>query len=295
MTVARPSRVERFFVRTRILRLTTAMSLALVAVVAISAAAPADTAEAQTAPYILARKGSDFSDFGGGGWPANSSGTVTVTSNSGSVIATQNVQADASGIFIWEGNLPQQYSAGMTVTASLGGQTRSLVIPNVTVSVDANTDIVTATGPSLDLLFLRCSLTNCALDQIIALNAAGNGAIDVTPQYDITAGEVLRITWIDPDGDSYVILHTVEQGAAPSFSSVTSIPARGIGIVVFDGGTLDQLAAAASAAGARAIYTTANGNWVGYTLGAPAFTNAGFASRFPGAIPAGTPFLLVMP
>lgn len=71
-------------------------------------------------------------------------------------------------------------------------------------------------------------------------------------------------------------------------------PTTGVGLTQWNGGTLDAMVEAARVGGARSIFMTVNGKWVGYSIGSPAFVNAAFAAQFQGGnVPAGAVMLIV--
>ncbi|MGE0228576.1 MAG: hypothetical protein AB7I38_07485 [Dehalococcoidia bacterium] len=70
----------------------------------------------------------------------------------------------------------------------------------------------------------------------------------------------------------------------------------GYAIVVWGGGTPDALVQAATNKGCSpaSIWITAQGQFVPYVVGAPAFVNEGFVGRFDGgSLPGGTPVIIV--
>lgn len=74
-----------------------------------------------------------------------------------------------------------------------------------------------------------------------------------------------------------------------------SFPPRGIGLNVWNGGSIEQLAAGAAQGGAQSVFISADGELIGYVIGAPTFVNTRFVAQFPGAtIPAGTGVVIVM-
>lgn len=77
-----------------------------------------------------------------------------------------------------------------------------------------------------------------------------------------------------------------------TFSMV--FPERGVGLNVWNGGSLALLTGGAEAGGATAVFISAEGRFTGYVIGAPAFVNQAFLDRFPsGEVPAGTPMIIV--
>lgn len=69
---------------------------------------------------------------------------------------------------------------------------------------------------------------------------------------------------------------------------VGELAVSGVSLVSYGGGSLEQMAHDALLAGITAIAATADGQTLAYIVGAPAFVNAGFASAFPGGLPAAT-------
>jgi hypothetical protein len=70
----------------------------------------------------------------------------------------------------------------------------------------------------------------------------------------------------------------------------------GFAIVVWGGGTPDALVQAATAGGCppASVWITAQGQFVPYIVGAPAFVNAPFVERYTdGSMPGGTPVIIV--
>jgi len=73
-----------------------------------------------------------------------------------------------------------------------------------------------------------------------------------------------------------------------------AFPSTGVGLTVWNGGSLEAMADGARVGGARSIFITVNGRWVSYSISAPAFVNANFAAQFAGGnVPAGTVVLIV--
>ena len=68
--------------------------------------------------------------------------------------------------------------------------------------------------------------------------------------------------------------------------------ASGFSLVVYQGGSVDELDACAASLGVAALYTLAGGEYVPYILGAPAFVNADFRELFPDGLPAATPLTI---
>ena len=65
----------------------------------------------------------------------------------------------------------------------------------------------------------------------------------------------------------------------------------GFNLVVYEGGSVDDLVACAEGAGLAAVYALNDGVWVSYTLGAPEFVNAAFRELFTEGLPIATPLV----
>ena len=66
---------------------------------------------------------------------------------------------------------------------------------------------------------------------------------------------------------------------------------EGFNLVLYEGGSVDDLAACAEEVGLAALYVLDHGVWVSYILGSPEFVNHSFRELFPDGIPVATPLL----
>ena len=71
--------------------------------------------------------------------------------------------------------------------------------------------------------------------------------------------------------------------------------AEGFSLVVYEGGSVEGLAACAQSRNVTSVYVLADGEWVSYILGAPEFVNEDFAAVFPDGLPALTPLVARSP
>ena len=71
--------------------------------------------------------------------------------------------------------------------------------------------------------------------------------------------------------------------------------AEGFSLVVYEGGSVEGLAACAQSRNVTSVYVLADGEWVSYILGAPEFVNEDFAAVFPDGLPALTPLVAKSP
>ena len=89
----------------------------------------------------------------------------------------------------------------------------------------------------------------------------------------------------DPFGDDL-------DGAGPPWPEcLRGEIAEGFSLVVYEGGSIDELAACAQGRGVTAAYALAGGEWVSYILGAPEFANRSFRELFPDGLPALAPLV----
>jgi hypothetical protein len=117
-------------------------------------------------------------------------------------------------------------------------------------------------------------------------------------------------TYLAPGTAQSITVAATSSGAAPAatgtFAVTTSvvtpptgegsftgtIAASGVSLVIFDGGTVEDLAAAATEAGLVSVSLTVDGSFVVYIPGAPAFVNAAFNAAFADGIAANTPVIV---
>ena len=67
--------------------------------------------------------------------------------------------------------------------------------------------------------------------------------------------------------------------------------AEGFSLVVYEGGSVEELAACAESREVSALYALHEGEFVSYILGAPDFVNRSFFDLYPGGLPALTPLV----
>ena len=94
----------------------------------------------------------------------------------------------------------------------------------------------------------------------------------------------------DPFGDD------LDDGVPPSWPEcLRGEIAEGFSLVVYEGGSAEDLAACAQSRNVTSVYVLADGEWVSYILGAPGFANEDFAAVFPDGLPALTPLVARSP
>ena len=67
--------------------------------------------------------------------------------------------------------------------------------------------------------------------------------------------------------------------------------AAGFSLVVFEGGSVEELVACAESRSVTGVYALADGEWVSYILGAPDFANRDFVELYPDGLPPFTPMV----
>ena len=67
--------------------------------------------------------------------------------------------------------------------------------------------------------------------------------------------------------------------------------AVGSSLLTYAGGSVDELVSCAESRHIKALWTTHDGGWVSYILGAPDFVNRAFRALYPDGLPANTPLL----
>ena len=109
--------------------------------------------------------------------------------------------------------------------------------------------------------------------------------------------EALTVTVTSQDG-SRTRVYRVVLGAPqpqpqrePWAHCLKGAVADGFSLLVYEGGTVDELADCARSRGVTALYALHEGRYLAYILDAPDFVNAAFAARYPDGVPALTPLV----
>ena len=111
------------------------------------------------------------------------------------------------------------------------------------------------------------------------LTLAGLGEIAVTvTSADGSRTKVYRVRLGDP-------------APAPWPHCLRGAVAEGFNLVVYEGGSVEELAACAASRNLTALYVLDEGVYVSYILGAPELVNSAFAELFAGGVPAVTPLV----
>lgn len=228
-----------------------------------------------------------------GGWPAGATVEVELRSADGAALVSESLTADEAGFAIsmlGSGVL----AAGQTLSATDGTTTKELMVVDLTLSVDRNSDTISGTAPpgATVQINVNCAQTGCELSLSRTADSDGAFSLAVGGLTDIVTGSQVFINVPDQDNDWVQYqLEVTDQG---TFTESASPPARGVGLVVFGGGSLAELIAAAMETSAVSITATSGGSFVTYVLGAPAFANVSFSALFAAGVPATTPFILLV-
>ena len=83
-----------------------------------------------------------------------------------------------------------------------------------------------------------------------------------------------------------------EAPAGPAPPCFRGAVALGFSLVVYAGGSVEELVTCAQSRHGTAIYTLHDGSYVPYILGAPEFVNSSFGELFAGGVPATTPLII---
>jgi len=159
-------------------------------------------------------------------------------------------------------------SAGRRVVDGTGIQ---VTLPTSLGSVSPNADTASVNGR----VQFAIALTAATGNAIVTVRDSVGGTIRVNTSVNITAAAPTTPPPATGDG------------------TFTSAPAAsGVSIVVFNGGTVAQLAETAAGLDVVSISATVDGAFVVYVVGAPAFVNAAFNAAFPDGLAAGTAVIL---
>ena len=83
-----------------------------------------------------------------------------------------------------------------------------------------------------------------------------------------------------------------DAGQQPWPECLRGIVVEGFSLVVYEGGSVEELEACAESQQVTALYALHGGEWVSYIVGAPEFANAGFRELFPDGLPVLMPLVV---
>ena len=111
-------------------------------------------------------------------------------------------------------------------------------------------------------------------------------------QVAVGGGAEITVTVTSADGSRMKTYRVAFGEAGPSATCLRGAIAVGFSPVVYEGGSLEDLAACAEDLDVAALYVLAEGEWVSYVLGAPEFVNADFRALFPDGLGSVTPLVV---
>ena len=92
-------------------------------------------------------------------------------------------------------------------------------------------------------------------------------------------------------GEEEVAEPAPEEAAGPAPECLRGAVAVGFSLIVYAGGSIEDLVACAEGRNVAALYTLDSGEWVSYIVGAPELVNRSFAGLFADGVPALTPLI----
>ena len=107
-------------------------------------------------------------------------------------------------------------------------------------------------------------------------------------------GREIIVTVTSPDGSRTRVYRLVlgeEEAAGPAAACLRGAVNVGFSLVLYGGGSVDELEACAEGRQVTALYVPHRGEYVPYMLGVPAFVNAPFRELYPDGVPALTPLI----
>ena len=203
--------------------------------------------------------------------------TVTVTSQDGSRMKTYRVQFPETGWDAardpWPHCLRGAVSEGFSLVVYEGGSVEELV------SCAESRGIVALyalhEGVYVSYIFGAPDFVNAAFVELFP-----DGLPPITPLVAGSNGPPSA----DPFGD-------LEDGGQPWPECLRGAVAAGFSLVVYEGGSVDELEACAQSRDIAALYALSEGEFVSYILGAPDFVNQPFRELFAEGLPSITPLV----
>lgn len=129
-------------------------------------------------------------------------------------------------------------------------------------------------------------MTNCNAQVLYTplLGATGNDSFKYTLINGGETSDAATVNVVLPGGS----------GTPTPGAGFTDALVAGVNLTTYGGGTVEQLATDAGAAGAVSVSVTDSGAFVIYIVGAPSFVNQAFADLFTAGVPAGTVVLVLV-
>ncbi|MXW23646.1 MAG: hypothetical protein F4Z96_03085, partial [Chloroflexi bacterium] len=111
-------------------------------------------------------------------------------------------------------------------------------------------------------------------------------------QVSLAGVDEIAVTVTSADGSRERVYRVALADARPSASCLRGAVNIGFSLVVFEGGSVDDLAVCAEARHLTALYVLDGGEWVSYIVGAPDFVNARSRALFADGVPALLPLVV---
>ena len=205
--------------------------------------------------------------------------TVTVTSQDGSRTRVYRVQFPDTGWDPardpWPHCLRGAVSEGFSLVVYEGGSVEELV--TCAESRDIVTFYVLHEGVYVSYILGAPDFVNAGFVELFA-----DGLPPITPLVAASDGPPSP----DPFGDDLD-----DGGPQPWPQCLRGDIAAGFSLVVYEGGSVDELEACAQSRDVAALYALSEGEYVSYILGAPAFVNQPFRDLFADGLPLMTPLV----
>ena len=109
-------------------------------------------------------------------------------------------------------------------------------------------------------------------------------------QVAVAGGVEVTVTVTSTDG-SRERVYRVAIEPAPVASCLRGAVDVGVSLLIYEGGSVDELTTCAEGRHVKALYATQDGDFVSYILGAPDFVNRAFRELYPDGVPTNTPLL----
>ena len=110
-------------------------------------------------------------------------------------------------------------------------------------------------------------------------------------QVAVGGGAEITVTVTSADGSRMKVYRVAFGEAGPSATCLGGAIAVGFSLVLYEGGSIEDLDACAEGVGLAALYALHGGVWVSYIVGAPEFVNGEFRELFADGLPVATPLV----
>ncbi|MYH50099.1 MAG: cadherin-like beta sandwich domain-containing protein, partial [Gammaproteobacteria bacterium] len=108
-------------------------------------------------------------------------------------------------------------------------------------------------------------------------------------QVDLAGAAEITVTVTSPDGSRVRVYTVALAGGAPPASCLSGDVSVGFSLLIYEGGSLEELESCAESRHVNALYALEGGEFVPYVLGAPGIVNRPFRELFPEGVPELTP------